>query len=223
MTRSTLVLLRDPRHRPSAHPPRSRGGGRRPRRARDLRRAARRPRPDRARQHVVGAPRRHGQWWPRRHRALIMEILHPAVMAGVHDLSNYQTQPERRMRNTFGYVVTTCSAAPSGHRAHRAGASHARAGQRTMPDGRPYRAMDPDLIGWVHTAIPWAIMSAYDAYRRPLTVAEKDRYLAEQAVIGRMGGAGDIPDHRRRARRLRRAHAPPARGHRADAVASSSS
>src|SRR5690242_5540819 len=39
--------------------------------------------------------------------ALIMEILHPGVMAGVHDMSSYQTQPERRMRNTFGYVVAT--------------------------------------------------------------------------------------------------------------------
>jgi len=63
----------------------------------------------------------------------------------------------------------------------------------TMPDGRPYRAMDPELIGWVHTAIPWSIMLAFDAYRRPLSVEEKNRYLAEQAVIGRMGGAGDIP------------------------------
>jgi uncharacterized protein (DUF2236 family) len=63
-----------------------------------------------------------------------------------------------------------------------------------MPDGRRYEAMDPRLIGWVHTAIPWAIMTAYDRYRRPLSAAEKDRYLGEQAVIGRLGGAGDIPE-----------------------------
>jgi uncharacterized protein (DUF2236 family) len=126
--------------------------------------------------------------------ALVMEILHPAVMAGVHDQSNYQTQPERRMRNTFGYIVTTVFGSTDAATAliGRVRRMHERV-NGTMPDGRPYRAMDPDLIGWVHTAIPWSIMLAYDAYRRPLTVAEKDRYLAEQAVIGRMGGAGDIP------------------------------
>ena len=39
--------------------------------------------------------------------AIVMEILHPSVMAGVQDLSNYQEQPERRGKTTFGYVVTT--------------------------------------------------------------------------------------------------------------------
>ncbi len=126
--------------------------------------------------------------------ALIMEILHPAVMAGVHDMSNYRTQPERRMRNTFGYVVTTTFGNTEAATAliERVRRMHERV-NGTMPDGRPYRAMDPDLIGWVHNAIPWSIMLAYDAYRRPLTVDEKNRYLAEQAVIGRMGGAGDLP------------------------------
>ena len=37
-------------------------------------------------------------------------------------------------------------------------------------------------------------MRAYETYNRPLTVAEKNRYLAEQAVIGRMGGADWVPE-----------------------------
>jgi uncharacterized protein (DUF2236 family) len=36
-------------------------------------------------------------------------------------------------------------------------------------------------------------MTAYDRYRRPLSRAEMDRYLAEQAPIGRMGGAERVP------------------------------
>jgi uncharacterized protein (DUF2236 family) len=64
----------------------------------------------------------------------------------------------------------------------------------TRPDGVSYRALDPELIGWVHTCIPWAVMTAYERFNRPLSEDERDRYLAEQAVIGRMGGAGDIPE-----------------------------
>jgi uncharacterized protein (DUF2236 family) len=37
-------------------------------------------------------------------------------------------------------------------------------------------------------------MTAYERYNRPLSPEQKDRYLSEQAVIGRMGGAGEIPE-----------------------------
>ena len=60
--------------------------------------------------------------------------------------------------------------------------------------GISYQALEPALIGWVHTCIPWTVMLAFERFNRPLSIAEKDRYLAEQAVIGRMGGAVDIPE-----------------------------
>jgi uncharacterized protein (DUF2236 family) len=127
--------------------------------------------------------------------AIIMEILHPSVMAGVYDQSSYRTQTERRARNTFGYVIITTfgNTAAAERTINRVRRMHEMV-NGTRPDGTPYRAMDPDLIGWVHNAIPWAIMQAYDRYTRPLTVDEKNRYLREQAVIGRLGGAGDVPE-----------------------------
>jgi uncharacterized protein (DUF2236 family) len=69
---------------------------------------------------------------------------------------------------------------------------HSRIGG-TRPDGAAYRALDPELIAWVHTCIPWAVMRAFETYNRPLSIAEKDRYLAEQAPIGHMGGADWVP------------------------------
>jgi len=127
--------------------------------------------------------------------AIIMEILHPSVMAGVYDQSDYRTQSARRARNTFGYVIVTTfgNTAAAERTINRVRRMHEHV-NGTRPDGTAYRAMDPDLIGWVHNAIPWAIMEAFDRYTRPLTTAEKNRYLAEQAVIGRMGGAGDVPE-----------------------------
>jgi len=126
--------------------------------------------------------------------AIIMEILHPSVMAGVYTQSSYRTQTFRRAQATFAYVViTTFGNTTAAQRTiARVRQMHEQV-KGTTPDGRPYYAMDPALIGWVHTAIPWAIMEAFNRYRRPMSVAEKNRYLAEQAVIGRLGGAGDIP------------------------------
>jgi len=126
--------------------------------------------------------------------AIVMEILHPSVMAGVHDLSRYREQPLRRASTTYGYVVVTTfgNADAADATIARVRGMHERV-NGTRPDGVPYRALDPELIGWVHTCIPWAVMRAFERYNRPLTDEECDRYLAEQAVIGRKGGAGDIP------------------------------
>ena len=126
--------------------------------------------------------------------AIIMEVLHPSVMAGVYTQSSYRTQPLQRARNTLGYVLRTTF----GNRAaaieviERVKKIHSRVGGRRA-DGAAYQALDPELIAWVHTCIPWAVMRAYETYNRSLTVAEKDRYLGEQAVIGRLGGADWVP------------------------------
>jgi uncharacterized protein (DUF2236 family) len=127
--------------------------------------------------------------------SIVMEILHPSVMAGVHDLSRYREQPERRGRTTFGYVVTTTfgSTDAATRLINVVKRMHGRV-EGDRPDGVPYRALDPELIGWVHTCIPWGVMEAYHRFRRPLTLSERNRYLREQAVIGRMGGAGRIPE-----------------------------
>jgi uncharacterized protein (DUF2236 family) len=124
-----------------------------------------------------------------------MEVLHPSVMAGVFEQSTYRTEPLKRAQNTLGYVLRTTFGSTEAATAviGRVKRVHSYI-TGTRPDGVPYRALDPDLIAWVHTCIPWAVMEAYSRYRRPLTVAEKDRYLAEQAVVGRMGGAERVPE-----------------------------
>jgi uncharacterized protein (DUF2236 family) len=127
--------------------------------------------------------------------AIIMEVLHPSVMAGVSTQSSFRTQPLRRAQNTLGYVLRTTfgSTAAATQVIERVKKVHSRV-NGVRPDGVAYRALDPELIAWVHTCIPWAIMEAYSKYRRPLTDAEKDRYLSEQAPIGRMGGADWVPE-----------------------------
>ena len=126
--------------------------------------------------------------------AIVLEILHPSVIAGVQDLSNYRQDPFQRARATLGYVLTTTfgnSEAATGiiERVKRA---HSFV-NGTRPDCVPYRALDPELIAWVHTCIPWMIMRAYEHTKRPLSQQEQDRYLAEQAVFGRLGGAEWVP------------------------------
>jgi uncharacterized protein (DUF2236 family) len=126
--------------------------------------------------------------------AISMELLHPSVMAGVGQQSNYREQPFRRARTTYGWVITNTfgSTAAAERMIERVRRMHARV-TGTRPDGVPYRALEPELIAWVHSSIPWTIMHAYERFNRSLTSGEKDRYLAEQSVIALMSGADEAP------------------------------
>jgi len=127
--------------------------------------------------------------------AVLMEVMHPSVMDGVYTRSSYRTQPLRRARSTLGYVLRTTFGSTQAATAVIEGVKkmHGRV-SGTRADGISYNALDPELIGWVHTCIPWAVMMAFERTRRPLARDEKDRYLREQAVIGRMGGADWVPE-----------------------------
>lgn len=126
--------------------------------------------------------------------AILMEVLHPSVMAGVFTQSSYRTQPLRRARNTLGYVLRTTfgSTRAATDVIERVKKIHSMVGGRRA-DGIAYQALDPELIAWVHICISWAVMRAFETTNRPLSVAEKNCYLTEQAVIGRMGGAAWVP------------------------------
>jgi uncharacterized protein (DUF2236 family) len=126
--------------------------------------------------------------------AILMEVLHPSVMHGVFTQSSYRTNPYERSRNTLGYVLRTTfgNTEAATRLIDRVKRVHGYV-KGTRPDGVTYSALDPELLAWVHTCIPWAIMAAYDRYYRTLSRAQKDQYLKEQAVIGRMGGADWVP------------------------------
>lgn len=126
--------------------------------------------------------------------AIVLEILHPSVVAGVQDLSNYREDPFQRARATLGYVLTTTFGNTEAATRVIERVKHVHSFVNgTRPDGVPYRALDPELIAWVHTCIPWMILRTYEHTKRPLSREEQDRYLAEQAVIGKLGGADWVP------------------------------
>lgn len=126
--------------------------------------------------------------------AIVLEILHPSVVAGVQDLSNYRQDPFQRARATLGYVLTTTFGNTTAATAVIERVKHVHSFVTgTRPDGVPYRALDPELIAWVHTCIPWMIMRTFEQVNRPLSREERDRYLTEQALIGRMSGTDWVP------------------------------
>lgn len=121
--------------------------------------------------------------------ALLTQATHPEVAAGVADHSNYRDDPLGRLARTSHYVTKVTfgardevSAAIDGMRAaHR----HVRG---TSERGRPYDASDPLLAGFVHHSLTWAMGEAYVRYGHQGGALDRDRFVAEQALLGDLLG-----------------------------------
>jgi uncharacterized protein (DUF2236 family) len=129
-------------------------------------------------------------------RALILQVAHPLVAAGVAEHSNYREDPWGRLYRTldlttravFGDTQTATDAAA------RLARVHGRVRGRTLepggrfPAGTPYAASDPELLMWVHATLVDTALLFYDRYVHRLTIAERQRYYAEQKALAEAFG-----------------------------------
>lgn len=127
--------------------------------------------------------------------ALFLQTLHPLVMQGVADHSGYREDPLGRLRRTADFLaVTTYGGGEAAAAAVQQVVRIHRAVQGVAPDGRRYRASDPDLLTYVHVTEVWSFLRAFQRYSgRPLLRAEKERYLDEAAVVAYRLGARRVP------------------------------
>ena len=136
--------------------------------------------------------------------SLLLQMLHPGVLAGVWDHSNFRTDTQGRLRRTARFIALTTYGGRDeaekviGHVC----AIHDRV-RGTLPDGTPYAANDPALLAWVHVTEATSFLNAWIRYAEPgMSGADQDRYYAEMAQIAEKLGADPIPRSRAEARRL---------------------
>lgn len=130
--------------------------------------------------------------------ALMLQMLHPAVLAGVWDHSNFRLDMHGRLRRTTRFIaVTTYGGKAEAEQAiKRVRAVHARV-RGELTDGRPYSANDPALLTYVHVTEAICFLEAWKRYSKPMiAVAQQDRYFAEMSEIARRLGAVDVPQTR---------------------------
>lgn len=136
--------------------------------------------------------------------SLLLQMLHPAVLAGVWDHSNFRQDMHGRLRRTARFIATTTYGEAS--QAQAAIATMRRVHDRvsgTLPDGTPYSANDSTLLAWVHVTETSSFLDAWIRYGEPLMpLAEQDRYFAQMAQVGTALGADPVPRSRREARDL---------------------
>lgn len=129
-------------------------------------------------------------------RALLIQAAHPEVVAGVEDHSRYREDPLGRLSRTSAYVTaTTYGAMPEVEAAVAMVRGAHRGVSGESPRGRRYAASNPGHAAWVHNVLTDSFLAAYQAFGpTPLSASDADRFVREQAVIGRMLDADPVPE-----------------------------
>src|SRR3954447_16634607 len=129
--------------------------------------------------------------------ALILQVAHPLVAAGVSQHSGYREDPWGRLYRTLDVTtrIVFGDARASRAAARELRAVHARV-RGVADDGTPYDARDPDLLLWVWATLVDTSILVYTRYVRPLSAGDLDRYCAERRRFGQAVGipAGRFPE-----------------------------
>lgn len=130
--------------------------------------------------------------------ALLMQMLHPAVLAGVWDHSNFRADMLGRLRRTARFIAITTYAGRADAEAAIARVRRIHAAVAgTLPDGTPYRADDPRSLAWVHACEALCFLDGWIAHGEPaMSTADQERYFVEAAVVARALGADPVPETR---------------------------
>src|SRR5436190_14118997 len=98
-------------------------------------------------------------------RALILQVAHPLVAAGVAQHSGYREDPWGRLYRTLDVTtrIVFGDAATSRAAARELRAVHARVRGRA-DDATPYDARDPDLLLWVWATLVDTSLLVYTRY-----------------------------------------------------------
>ncbi len=130
-------------------------------------------------------------------RAILLQLAHPLVAAGVAEHSGFAGSRWARLQRlhaTVGAMVELSFGDQAQRRltAGRINAIHERVHGRLpervgrYPRGTWYTATDPELLRWVHATLLDSIPLAYERFVGPLGPADEDRYCEESCEAGRL-------------------------------------
>ncbi|MFN0071458.1 MAG: oxygenase MpaB family protein [Chloroflexota bacterium] len=135
-------------------------------------------------------------------RAVLMQLAHPLVAAGVAEHSQFRASPLDRMRRfrrtldamlTFTYGSTEDAQRVANHinGIHDRVSGSLDTTTGALQKGAVYSAHDPELLRWVQATLLDSTLQTYERFVGPLSADLQDRYCTEARSIGPLLG---IPD-----------------------------
>ncbi len=124
--------------------------------------------------------------------ALLLQVAHPLVAAGVHQHSDFRRHPLGRLHRTLNTTLATVFGDTlAARRALRRIDDRHGAIAGMAVDGRAYRARDPRLLLWVQTTLVLTSLRFYELVVGPLSATDRERYWDEAKIIAHELGVPD--------------------------------
>jgi uncharacterized protein (DUF2236 family) len=117
-------------------------------------------------------------------RALLMQVAHPVVAAGVRRHSSYEREPWRRLARTMSALYTIVLGTPA--EAERVGAV-TRAVHERVPG-----ADDADAQMWVHATLVDTGLTMYETYVGRLSRRDREAFYEEMKVVAEVFGVPPV-------------------------------
>jgi uncharacterized protein (DUF2236 family) len=129
-------------------------------------------------------------------RALLLQVAHPLIAAGVAAHSGFRQQPLQRLVRTLELTltITFAGAAQAIAAVRKIERVHARVHGRLrsdvgpFPRGTLYDANDPELLFWVHATLVDTALLVYERFVEPLPPRAKAAYYEESKTAARLFG-----------------------------------
>jgi uncharacterized protein (DUF2236 family) len=117
-------------------------------------------------------------------RALLLQLAHPLVAAGVAEHSRFRSDPAARLRHTLDLTGTIVYG--DDHQVAAALAAMRAVHERVTGTG--YAASDPALQLWVHATLVDTALLMYERFLRPLSRQDAERYYQECVRVAEVLG-----------------------------------
>ena len=113
-------------------------------------------------------------------RAILLQIAHPAVGAGVAQHSDFVHRALGRLHGTLSYLYALHYGSPDDVRAVRRRVNRAHGPVR----GPGYSAFDPELQRWVAATLTQSMLQLYEGAFGPMTPEQADDLVDRSRVVG---------------------------------------
>jgi uncharacterized protein (DUF2236 family) len=129
-------------------------------------------------------------------RALLLQVAHPLVAAGVANHSGYREDPWKRLAGTMNSVwaVVFGTRAQADRAAGRVRAMHRKVSgtlaepMGPFPAGTHYSALDPELLLWVHATLVDSALLVHSEWIGKLSAADEEAYYEDAKTLALLFG-----------------------------------
>jgi uncharacterized protein (DUF2236 family) len=121
-------------------------------------------------------------------RAVLMQAAHPLVIAGARETGFYERNPWKRLQRTLmlTYTITFGTKAEAKAAAERINEVHARIHGVDPVTGKPYDALDPELLLYVHACLVDSALLFERLTVGGLDDQGRQRFHEEQMLVAEM-------------------------------------